>query len=167
MAAVPDLRGLFLHELGDILYAERKIVTMLGQLLDTTSDAELREGFARHLEQTRTHAGKLEEAFGTLGEEAQAEHCPAIEGIEAEREEHFGDLAEELHDIFNAGVAARTEHYEISVYDGLIRKGEALEVNEVVALLWENLKDEKETLQELNANVERLATVSGPGSAMP
>lgn len=167
MVAVSDLRELFLHELGDILYAERKVASMLGQLLDTTSDAELRHGLKRHLEQTRGHAAKLEQAFGLLGEEPHAEHCPAIEGIVAERDEHFGELAEDLHDIFNAGAAARTEHYEISVYDGLIRKGEALEVNEVVALLWENLKDEKETLQELNAIVERLATVRGPGSAMP
>ncbi len=167
MAEITQPRQLFLHELGDILYAERKIVDMLGQLLETTSDGELRDGFARHREQTRRHADKLEEAFGILGEEPRPEHCPAIEGIEAERGEHFGDLSEDLHDVFNAGSAARTEHYEISVYDGLIRKGEALEVNEVVALLWENLKDEKETLQELNATVERLATMSGPGSAMP
>lgn len=167
MTAVGDLRALFLHELGDILYAERKIVDLLGQLLDTTSDGELRRGLERHSEQTRRHADRLEEAFGILGEEPRSEHCPAIEGIEAEHDEHFGDLSEDLHDVFNAGSAARTEHYEISVYDGLIRKGEALEVNEVVALLWENLKEEKETLQELNAIVERLATVHGPGSAMP
>lgn len=167
MPGMNDLRDVFLHELDDILFAERRIVEMLERLHRSTDDAELRDGFARHLEQTRGHVAKLEQAFDLLGTEAPGEHGPAIAGIDEEYAAHERSAAAEVRDVVNASAAARTEHYEISLYEGLIPKGEALEVNEVVALLWENLRDEKEALQEVNTVVERLATVRAPGSAMP
>lgn len=167
MAGMSGLRDVFLHELDDILYAERRIADMLEGLRDATDDAELRDGFERHLHQTHGHVVKLERAFELLDAEPHAEHCPVIAGIEAEHAEHVESVSDEVRDVVNAAAAARTEHYEISMYEGLIPKGEALEANDVVALLWENLRDEKEALQEVNTVVERLATVRGPGSAMP
>lgn len=166
MAEVGNLRELFLHELGDMLYAERKITKMLPELREQTSDSELGNGFEMHLEQTRAHVRRLEEAFGLLGAEPAAEHTPAIDGIEAEHDEHFGDLADELRDLFNAGAAMRTEHFEISGYESLITKAQALEEQQVAALLFDNLNDEKETLQDLHTVEERLATALGAGSAM-
>ena len=48
-----DPRELFLHELGDVLYAERTLVKTLPKLQDEASDEELAQGFADHLEETR------------------------------------------------------------------------------------------------------------------
>lgn len=166
MADVNSLRDLFLHELGDMLYAEQKITKMLPELREQTTDSELGNGFEMHLEQTQTHVRRLEEAFDLLEAQPRAEHNPAIEGIKAEHDEHFGDLAEELRDVFNASAAMRTEHFEISGYESLIAKAQALEEQQVAALLYDNLNDEKETLQDLHTVEERLATALGSGSAM-
>ena len=40
-----DPRELFLHELGDVLYAEQTLVKALPQLQEEASDKELAEGF--------------------------------------------------------------------------------------------------------------------------
>lgn len=52
------------------------------------------------------------------------------------------------------GAAARTESYEIAAYEALRRIATALDEEDAVALLDENLAQEKETLRE----VEKIAT---------
>ena len=48
-----DPRELFLHELGDVLYAENTLVKALPKLAEEASDEELTLGFEEHLEETR------------------------------------------------------------------------------------------------------------------
>ena len=67
-----DPRELFLHELGDVLYAERTLVKTLPKLQQEASDDELAEGFGEHLEETRQHVENLEQAFEALCEPAKA-----------------------------------------------------------------------------------------------
>ena len=81
-----DPRDLFLHELGDVLYAEKTLVKALPKLQEEASDEELSSGFADHLEETRQHVKNLEQAFEALGEPAKAEKCPGIEGIKKEHD---------------------------------------------------------------------------------
>ena len=90
MSKMTDPRDLFLHELGDILYAEKVLVKALPKLAQEASDDELRAGFEEHLEETRMHVENVEKAFAALGEKAKAEKCPGIEGIKAGT--WFGDV---------------------------------------------------------------------------
>jgi hypothetical protein len=71
-----DPRDLFLHELGDVLYAEQTLVKALPKLKDEASDQELARGFSDHLEETRQHVENLKLAFEELGEQPKAEKCP-------------------------------------------------------------------------------------------
>ena len=48
-----DPRELFLHELGDLLYAENTLVKSLPKLAKEASDRELQKGFEAHLAETR------------------------------------------------------------------------------------------------------------------
>ena len=57
-------RELFLHELGDVLYAERTLVKTLSELHEEASDDELALGFEEHLDETRQHVKNVEQAFG-------------------------------------------------------------------------------------------------------
>jgi len=41
----------------------------------------LKTSFEEHLEQTRGHVDRLEQAFEILGKAARAEHCEAMEGL--------------------------------------------------------------------------------------
>src|SRR5258707_817937 len=136
-----DPRELFLHELGDLLYAENVLVKTLPKLAKEASDTELQEGFEAHLEETRQHVVNLEQVFEAVGEKAKAEKCPAIDGITEEHDEFMSEEqpSPEVRDIFLTGAGARAEHYEIAAYTGLITMAQALGATKAVPLLQENL----------------------------
>ena len=154
-----DPRELFLHELGDVLYAERTLVKTLPKLQEEASDDELAEGFGEHLEETRQHVENLEQAFEALGEPAKAEKCPGIEGIKKEHDEFVSNESPspEVLNAFLTGAGARTEHYEIAAYEGLITMAEAMGEAEVARLLNENLAQEQNALRKIQTIGKRLA----------
>ncbi len=155
---MPELttpRDLFLHELGDILYVERALAEeTLPKLIGEVSDAEFKSGLKSHLEQTRQHVVNVENVFELLGEEPEVEKCVGFEGLKKEHDQLIEESASSLVDIVDVGAAARTENYEIAAYEGLRRMAKAMGEDKAVDLLDENLKQEKETLRE----VEKIAT---------
>lgn len=156
MTLISDPRALFLHELGDILGAERTIEKMLGKLQADVRDKDLAKGLERHRDQTRQHVANLEEAFRTLGEQPKAERCPGIEGIRTEYDESAHQIAPELRDVFTGGAVARTEHYEMAVYRGLVTTAKALGERDAARLLEKNLKEDEQMAKEIESLAERL-----------
>ena len=154
-----DPRHLFLHELGDVLYAEKTLVKALPKLQEEASDAELASGFADHLEETRQHVKNLERAFEALGEPAKAEKCPGIDGIKKEHDDFVSNESPtpEVLDAFLTGAGSRTEHYEIAAYEGLVTMATAMGEDDVVSLLNENLEQEKAALAKMQTIGKRLA----------
>ncbi|HST17582.1 MAG TPA: DUF892 family protein [Gaiellaceae bacterium] len=154
-----DMRELLLHELADILYAERVLVKTLPELEKEASDRELAEGFKGHLAETEQHVANLEGAFKAMGEKAKAEKCPGIEGIKKEHDEFVRNESPsaEILDAFLTGAGARTEHYEIAAYEGAIASAEAMGEGEVVRLLSENLAQEQKALTKMQTIGKRLA----------
>jgi len=152
MTDITTPRELFLHELGDILYVEEKLTReVLPKLIQEVQHDEFRTGLERHLEQTRGHITNLEQAFDALGERPESEQCVGFEGLKKEHDELTGKVADTLIDAVDAGAVARTEHYEIAAYTGLIEKARSLGESEVVGLLEQNLKEEKEALREVES----------------
>ena len=157
MAEITTPRELFIHELGDILYVEQKLVEeVLPMLINEVQTDEFRKGLERHLEQTKGHVTNLEQAFDSIGERPQAEKCVGFEGLKKEHEELTDEIDQSLIDLVDTGAAARTEHYEIAAYTGLIEMARALGETEVVGLLEENLKEEKEALREVESVTKAL-----------
>jgi ferritin-like metal-binding protein YciE len=155
MPEISTPRELFLHELGDILFVERTLKKeALPKLIDEVNDEELRRALESHLEQTVGHVSNVEKVFELLGERPEAEKCVAFEGLTSEHEQLVEETSSDLIDLVDLGAAARTENYEIAAYEGLRRMAKALGEDEAVALLDENLKEEKDALRE----VERIAT---------
>ena len=157
MADITTPRDLFLHELGDILYVEEKLTQeVLPKLIQEVQNAGFRKGLERHLEQTRGHVTNLEQIFDALGEQSETEKCLGFEGLKKEHDEMIGEVSDDLIDIVDAGAAARTEHYEVAAYTGLIEMARALGETEAVGLLEENLKEEKEALREVESVTKTL-----------
>ena len=152
-------RELFLHELGDVLYAERTLVKTLPKLREEASDDELALGFDEHLDETRQHVKNVEQAFEKLGEKPSAEKCPGIDGIKKEHDDFVSkeSPSQDVLDSFLTGAGARTEHYEIAAYEGLVTMAEAMGETEVVELLRQNLEQEKAALEKLQTIGKRLA----------
>lgn len=152
---MPELttpRDLFLHELGDILYVEKKLVNeVLPTLIGQVQDTKFRNGLEKHLKETRGHVDNVEQVFDELGESPKTEECIGFEGLKKEQEKLVAESSEDLIDLVNTGAAARTEHYEIAAYSGLIEMARALGEQNAVSLLDENLKSEKETLRQVES----------------
>jgi ferritin-like metal-binding protein YciE len=158
MSEITTQRKLFLHELGDILYVERKLAQeVLPKLIAEVDDVELRRGLEKHQTQTRRHVDNIERAFKSLGESPKEERCIGFEGLKEEHDALTSESSHELVNAVDAGAAARTEHYEIAAYQGLLAMARALGEREVVPLLDSNLKQEREALRAVEKVSRRLA----------
>ena len=140
-----ELKELLKHELGDMLYAEQKILRMLGAMNRESSNPKMKERLDEHLTETYEQIERLKRAFEVIGEEAKAEKCHAAIGL---REEHDSFVREEepsapMLEAFDLGNGLRVEHYEIAGYRSAIALAQALGENECVALLSESLREEE------------------------
>ena len=155
MPEISTPKDLFLHELGDILYVERKLADeTLPKLIEEVTDEEFKKGLEAHLVQTRKHVTNVEEVFEIFDETPHEEECVGFEGLKKEHEELIEKSSSSLVDSIDLGAAARTENYEIAAYEGLRRMAKALGEDRAVALLDANLAEEKEALR----HVEKIAT---------
>ena len=157
MPEIADPRELFLHELADILYVERSLVSeTLPQLINEVHDDEFRTGLERHLEQTRRHVTNVEKVFQQMGEPARAETCVGFEGLKNEHQQLTQKSAPNLVDLIDLGAAARTENYEIAAYESLRRSAKGMGEERAVKLLDQNLRDEKDALRGIEKITTRL-----------
>jgi ferritin-like metal-binding protein YciE len=71
--------------------------------------------------------------------------CYAVEGLKREHEEFKKEQpSEQVLAGFIVGAAAKTEHYEIASYQGLVEKARLMGQQEVARLLQENLRQEEQ-----------------------
>jgi ferritin-like metal-binding protein YciE len=168
MGVVMSPEQLFVHELQDMYYAEKALTRTLPQLAQEATDGELTRAFTSHLKQTETHVTNLEKVFKEIGKVAQPHHCPGIEGIKKEHDDFMRENQPTpvIRDAFLTGAAARTEHYEIAAYTGLVNQARALGEREAVDLLQQNLRDEKDALKKVESISKRLLKKSnGTGTS--
>ena len=81
-------------------------------MADKASEAQLKQGFLTHLEETRQHVKRLEDVFRTHGAQVTAVDCPAIDGIIEEADETAGEVADKAvldAALINAAQAAEHE----------------------------------------------------------
>jgi ferritin-like metal-binding protein YciE len=147
-----NLGDLLLHELADLYDAEQQIVKALPKMAKAADDAKLAAAFTSHLEETRGHVSRLEQAFEALGQRPKREKCEAMKGLLTEGEETMEEDAEpSVLDAALIAAAQKVEHYEIAAYGSLRTWAEILGHTELVALLDETLDEEKAADDKLTA----------------
>src|SRR6266566_6170010 len=150
-----NLQDLLKDDLRDVLHAENQIIKALPKMIKKASNPELQGAFEKHLEETREHAGRVEQVMGLLGMPVKGKTCKAMQGILEEGKEVMGEDAEE--DVMDAaliGAAQKVEHYEIATYGTLCTYAELLGLEEDKELLGQNLEEEKRTDQKLTELAE-------------
>ena len=157
MAQIGDPNALLAYKLGTALALERKVKTMLGKLEPQVTDAEVKQGLARHLEETEAQIRNIEQALSTVGGEATAHQDPIIEAIDQHAEQMLGRVDETLADAIVLGGAAETEHHEIAMYEGIITMADTMGQEDVEALLTENLEQEQNMLRQVQGATQKLA----------
>ncbi len=149
--AIQNVQQLFVHELGDIYDAEQRILQMLPQMANEASDGQVKSAFQYHEQQTRQQVKNLEQCFQILGEQPKRTSCQAIAGLKQEHDSFMKESpSAEMLTMFDLGGAAKTEHYEIASYQGLIEKANLLGKKDCVQLLQQNLSQEEEMAQKIN-----------------
>ncbi len=149
--AIQNVQQLFIHELGDIYDAEQRILQMLPQMANEASDGQVKSAFQYHEQQTRQQVKNLEQCFQILGEQPKRTSCQAIAGLKQEHDSFMKESpSAEMLTMFDLGGAAKTEHYEIASYQGLIEKANLLGKKDCVQLLQQNLSQEEEMAQKIN-----------------
>ena len=159
--AEKNLKGLLLHTLKDVYFAENEILKALPKMAEAAQAPQLRQAFETHRAQTEQQVQRLNDVFALLNEQPQGEPCKAIQGIIAE--------GQEVMEVFAGGpaldagliaAAQAVEHYEIARYGALRSWAELAALDDAADLLDETLLEEKETdalltrLAEEQVNVE-------------
>ena len=148
--SISSLQDLFVHTLKDIYFAENLIVKKLPTMAKEASAAPLKQAFEAHLEESRIHVKRLEEIFSAIGETAEGDECPAIEGIIEEAEELLGEISNaKTRDAALVAAAQAVEHYEITRYGTLVAWAKQLGHTDIIAPLRETLAEEKEADNKL------------------
>jgi ferritin-like metal-binding protein YciE len=141
---------LFVHELQDMLDAERRLVEALGEQAEESSRPEVKKAFENHRKQTEQQVERLEQAFETLGEEPEETECAGIKGLIEEHEKFKEeDPSPDILDVFNVGAAKKVERYEITAYESLLELAQQMGHKQAQRLLNQNLKEEQQTLKKL------------------
>ena len=165
MPTLSEPRQLFLYKLGDVLTAEKTIVQMLPRLQQEAKDDNLSQGFKKHLDQSRKHVENVEKVFREFGAQPEARPSPVIEGIKKEHDQSVGEVSPKVADLFAAGAATTSEHYEIASYEGLITMAKALGKPQAARLLETNMKQDQKMLTETKAIVRRLSNKAAKQSS--
>ena len=69
------LDDLLVHELRDLINAEKQLVRALPKLIKAATNEALGEALTDHLAETRTHVIRLEECLGLLGVSTRGSIC--------------------------------------------------------------------------------------------
>jgi len=154
------LQDLLVHELKDLYSAETQLVKALPKMVKAATNEDLKTGFEDHLEETRNHVTRLEEAARTLGCKLTGHRCKAMEGLIEEGAELISEDAEDMvRDAGLIGAAQRVEHYEMAGYGTARALAECLGFGDVVRLLNETLDEERAADEKLTELAETTINV--------
>ena len=112
-----SLNDVLQEQLEDLHSAETQLVGALPKMAQAASHEPLRDAFQHHLDETREHVSRVEEALGELGIAHPTEVCKGMQGLIAEGEEMIQMGGDPMaSDAALIAAAQRVEHYEIAAY---------------------------------------------------
>jgi ferritin-like metal-binding protein YciE len=152
---ITTLEDLLVDELKDIYSAENQLIKALPKMAKAAQAEDLRNAFEHHLEQTRTHAKRIEQLCAELNIKPGGKKCMGMEGLIEEGHEIMADAKNEPLEAGLIGAAQRVEHYEIAAYGTARAHARQLGYMKAAEILGETLEEEKEAnrlLTELAEN---------------
>jgi ferritin-like metal-binding protein YciE len=147
-----SLKGLLVHAVKDIYYAEKQILKTLPKLIEKAKHDELKSALEAHREETEEHVSRLEEVFAALDMKPSSVKCEAIEGILKEGDEVLSEFG--AGPAGDAGIifaAQAVEHYEINRYGTMVEWATELKMAPVAKLLKKTLDEEHKADTKLTA----------------
>lgn len=150
-----SLDDLLIEQLEDIRDAEQRLVEALPHMADAAGDPQLRDAFRHHLEETRHHVERLDQAFQMLSREPGSSTCDAMKGlVEEARDMVDAEGAAAVKDAALIAAAQRVEHDEIAAYGTVRSLARRLGRDDVASLLQTTLDEEHAADDTLNRLAE-------------
>ena len=151
-----SLEDLLVHELEDLHSAEKQLIEALPKAAAAAKSAPVRKAIEEHLEVTKGHLERINQAFETMGHEPNGHECMAMKGLIKEADEIAkieGD--DNVIDAALIAAAQRIEHYEIAGYGTARAHATECGLTDVAQLL-QMTRDEEvaanETLTQIAVN---------------
>ncbi len=146
-----SLENLFLHEIRDLLSAEKQLLKALPKMAKAAASEKLREAIESHLEETKVQVERLEQIFEEMGKSPRGPQCKAMAGLVEEAQELIDEEGEDaVKDAALIGSAQRVEHYEMAGYGCARTYAEMLGLTSAAELLQQTLDEEKAADEKLN-----------------
>jgi ferritin-like metal-binding protein YciE len=146
-----NLQTVLILQLQDLYSAEHQLISALPKMAEAASSQELKSAFETHLEETKHHKQRIEQAFRMLRQEPKMETCEAMKGLIAEGDEAIALEGEpDVKDAILIAAAQRVEHYEIAGYGCVRSFARRIGRQDVASLLQETLEEE--------ANADKILT---------
>jgi ferritin-like metal-binding protein YciE len=140
------LEDAFIHELRDLLSAEKQLLAALPRMARAATNPDLREAFESHVRETEQQFNRLEDVFEKIGRTARARKCEAMSGLIEEGRSVIDEQADsDVRDALLIAAAQKVEHYEIAAYGTLVKWAQMLGQDEAADILEQSLGEEKET----------------------
>jgi ferritin-like metal-binding protein YciE len=161
-----SLQALYKEQLQDLYSAEQQLIKALPKMAKTASSPQLRMAFEQHLEQTKGHAGRIEQIFRDLGGSPNGKKCKGMEGLIAEGDEMIKENADA--DVKDAGLIAaanRVEHYEMAGYGTVRTYARLLGRNQDAMLLQQTLDEEGDADKKLTQLAESSVNLDAASGA--
>ncbi len=150
-AHIEDLRSLYVSNLKKALDMEEKITKALPDLIENSTDAQLRNAFSTHLDETRGHVSKVQALLERNADTDDTETCKVINGLTTEASDTIKDVTSPtVRDIALIGAAQQVEHHEIAVYGTLRNWAQILGLGEDAAVL--------KSIEDQEAHADKLLT---------
>lgn len=141
------LDKMFLNMLKDIYWAEQHLIPHLEEMQKNATTEELQDAFEDHILQTKKHVSRLEKVFRSMGEEAKAKKCDAMEGLTKEAKSIMEETRPNTmtRDAAMIIAAQKVEHYEIATYGSLVQIARTIGRDREADILEQTLWEEEDT----------------------
>jgi ferritin-like metal-binding protein YciE len=154
MMKMQNLTDVLTEELKDIYSAENQILKALPKMA-RASEGELRNAFEQHLQQTKTHAERIEQVCKELNMSPKGKKCMGMEGLIEEGAEVLNTEGDkQAMEAALIGAAQRVEHYEIAAYGTARAHAQQLGYDNAARMLEQTLKEERQTDDRLTQIAE-------------
>lgn len=156
--AINTLEEKFQHGLGAIYDAEHQFLEAQQMMLESATAPAVQASLKKHIAETEQQITNLERVHEILGLDAERIDCVGAEGLVTEGNEMLSETeaVPALADLAINGSCSKVEHFEIATYRGLIAGAQMMGQTEVVQLLQENLTQEENTADLLEAGMPEL-----------
>jgi ferritin-like metal-binding protein YciE len=152
---IKTFEELFEHELEDLRSAEQQLIEALPKMAEAANDNELKQALKDHLQETKTHLTRIDQAFKKMGKQPKSHTCKGMQGLIKEGEDVMQSAQDpKIMDVALIGAAQRVEHYEISAYGTARAHAEAMGHVDIADILQTTLDEEGQANKRLTKLAE-------------